>query len=150
MFPTEFDRFTSIVSRVLRVEDVTYGDAKKQFVARYRGRLYSEDSAGAYEQLAAALRPLDVTPLFRKEKDQHVVILLPGIIRPRPSNIWVNVALFILTLLSVLIAGVYYTLGGEYAGPADPSLAQLLPYLIRSLGGGLAFTVSILAILLAH
>ncbi|HSF83571.1 MAG TPA: site-2 protease family protein [Anaerolineales bacterium] len=150
MFPTEFDRLNSIVSRMLRIDDVTHGDAKKQYVARYRGRLYNEDTAAAYEQLAAALRPMEITPLFRKEKDQHVVILLSGIVRPRPSNIWVNVVLFLLTLVSVIIAGVYYTLAGVYEGPANPSLQQLFPYLVRSLGGGLAFAASILAILLAH
>ena len=150
MIPTEYERLTSIVSRVLRVEDVTQGDAKKQYVARYRGRLYSDDSAAAYEQLAAALRPLELTPLFRKEKDQHVVVLLHGVVRPKPSNAWVNLVLFILTVISVLIAGVYYTLMGEYDGPLNPTLHQLLPYLLRSLGGGLAFTASILGILLAH
>ncbi len=150
MLPTEIDQLTSVVSRVLQVEDVTYGDSKKQYMARYRGRLYSQDTAEAYEQLSTALRSYEITPLFRMDKDRHVVILLSGIVRPKPSNAWVNLVLFILTVLSVLIAGVYYTMGGVYQGPVNPSLQQLLPYLLRSLGGGLAFTVSLLAILLAH
>ncbi|UCH60068.1 MAG: site-2 protease family protein [Anaerolineales bacterium] len=150
MYSAEIDQLTSVVSRVLRVEDVTYGDSKKQYVARYRGRLHNEDTAQAYEQLSTALRPYEITPLFRKEKDQHVVILLSGIVRPKPSNAWVNLVLFILTVLSVLIAGVYYTLGGTYDGPSNPSFQQLLPYVLKSLGGGVAFATSILAILLAH
>lgn len=146
----EFDNFTSIVSRVLRIEAVTHGDQKKQYIARYRGHLLNEDSAAAYDQLVNELRPLDITPLFRQEKDQDVVILLSGVIAPNPSRVWVNILLFVLTLLSVFFAGVYYTLGGVYDGPPSPGLGELLPYVQASLGGGLAFMVSLLAILLAH
>jgi len=150
MYPIESDNLTSIVSRVMRIEDIMHGDPKKQFLMRYRGSLSSEDSAAAYEQLAASLRPYDITPLFRSEKGRHVVILVAGTVNPKPSRVWVNVLLFSLTIFSVLIAGTYYTLGGIYDGPSNPSFAHLIPYIQKSLGGGLAFTVSILAILLAH
>jgi membrane-associated protease RseP (regulator of RpoE activity) len=43
-----------------------------------------------------------------------------------------------------------YTLGGLYAGPTSPTFQTLLPYIKAAIGGGVAFTVSILAILLAH
>jgi membrane-associated protease RseP (regulator of RpoE activity) len=146
----EFDNLTSIVARVLSITDITHGDQKKQYLTRYRGRLLNEDSAAAYDQLADALRPLDITPLFRQEKDQDVVILLSGVIEPSPSRVWVNLLLFVITVFSVFFAGVYYTLGGVYDGPPNPGLQDLLPYVQASLGGGLAFMVSILAILLAH
>jgi len=150
MYPLEPDNLTSIVGRVLKIEDVTRGDPKKDYLARYRGRLYNEDTAAAYDQLADALRPLEVTPLFRKDKDSHVVILTQGVIRPKPSNARVNLILFILTAISVLFAGTYYTLAGNYDGPANPNFRTLLPYFIKSAGGGAAFAVSLLAILLAH
>lgn len=150
MFPTEFDQLTSIVSRVLRVEQITRGDPKKEFLARYVGQLYSEESAAAYDQLASLLRPLNITPLFRKEKGQHVVILLPGVVRPKPSNTWVNLLLFALTVFSVFLAGTYYTLGGNYQGPPNPDFQTLLPYLLQSVDGGLAFAAALLSILLAH
>jgi membrane-associated protease RseP (regulator of RpoE activity) len=150
MYPIEPDALTSIVGRVLKIEDVTRGDPKKDFLARYRGRLYNEDTVAAYDQLAAALRPLDVTPLFRKEKDLHVIILSQGVLRPKPSNSRVNLLLFLLTAISVFWAGTYYTLAGNYDGPANPDLRALWPYFIKSAGGGAAFAVSLLAILLAH
>src|SRR5574341_1479788 len=150
MYPLESDTLTSIVGRVLKIEDVTRGDPKKDYIARYRGCLYNEDSAAAYDQLAEALRPFEITPLFRKEKDSHVVLLTQGVIRPKPSNARVNLILFILTAISVFWAGTYYTLAGNYDGPANPDLRALLPYFIKSAGGGAAFAVSLLAILLAH
>ena len=150
MYPTETESLTPIVSRVLNVEDVTSGDPKKQYLVRYRGQLKNTDTAAAYEQLASALRPYEITPLFRREKGRHVVLLRSGILKPTPSKSWVNVVLFIATVFSVLIAGTIYTLGGIYEGSLNPTSAELLPHVIVSLRGGLAFTVSLLAILLAH
>ena len=150
MYPLESDTLTSIVARVLKIEDITRGDPKKDFIARYSGRLYSEDSAAAYDQLADALRPVEVTPLFRKDQDRHVVILIQGVRRPKPSNTRVNVVLFLLTALSMLYVGTLNNLASVYNGPQNPDFRALLPYLIPSLRAGLAFTISLLAILLAH
>ncbi len=58
MLPSENDTLTSLVSRVMRIEGVTWGDPAKNFVARFQGEFYSEDPAAAYDQLAEALRPL--------------------------------------------------------------------------------------------
>jgi hypothetical protein len=150
MYPSEFETLTSHVSRVMKIDDVTRGGTKDNYIVRYRGQLISDDSAAAYDQLATALRPLDITPLFRGEKGKHVILLLSGVIQPNPSRVWVNIVLFILTLISVFLAGVYYTLGGVYDGPANPGFQDLLPFVRESIGGGLAFTASLLAILLAH
>lgn len=150
MFPTDLDELTRIVSGVFIIEDITRGDGKQGYLVRYRGRLVAEDSAQAYDQLAEALRPHNITPLFRKEKEQQVVLLVQGVIRPEPSKTWVNALLFALTMVSVFIAGTYYTLGSTYQGPPDPSFQALWPYVRSSVGGGLAFMVSLLAILVAH
>ena len=150
MLSTEIDELTTIVSRVFNIEDITQGDGKQNYLVRYRGRLYAEDSAQAYEQLATELRPRDITPLFRKEQDQQVVLLTAGVIHPEPSKTWVNGLLFALTMVSVFIAGALYTFGSEYQGPADLSFQALQPYLSTIIVGGLAFMVSLLAILVAH
>lgn len=150
MFPTDLDELTRIVSGVFIIEDITRGDGKQGYLVRYRGRLVAEDSAQAYDQLAEALRPHNITPLFRKEKEQQVVLLVQGVIRPEPSKTWVNALLFALTMVSVFIAGTYYTLGSTYQGPPNPSFQALWPYVRSSVGGGLAFMVSLLAILVAH
>jgi membrane-associated protease RseP (regulator of RpoE activity) len=150
MVTTDTDQLTPIIARTLRIDDITRGDSGKSYLLRYRGRLYSQDTAGAYDQLASALRPFELTPLFRRENEQHVILLVPGITRLSKPRVWINIALFAATVISVLIAGTIYSLGGSYDGPANPGLADLAPAVISSLGGGLAFTVSLLAILLAH
>lgn len=146
MLSPEFDSYTPIISRFMQIEDITWGDAKKGYLTRYRGRLYQEDTAATYEEVAALLKPLEITPLFRLEEGRHVVLLVKGVIRPNPSNPKVNALLFFLTLISVLFAGAIYV----YDGPADLELPQLLLYLFGHLGTGLPFAISLIAILGAH
>ena len=146
----DLESLNALVARVMHVDDVTLGTEKLGYLVRYRGQLSSEDTVAAYDRLAADLRPLNITPLFRKEKEQHVILLTYGIVRPQPSKTWVNILLFALTVISVFLAGLLFTLNTTYEGPANPGFQMLLPYVGVSLGGALAFTVSLLAILLAH
>lgn len=148
VFPTlpEEDRLTPLVRRYLAIEDTTWGDPRQGWLVRYRGRLYSEDSAAAYDRLAEALRPLNITPLFRLENGQHVIILLAGTIQPRPANVIWNLVMFGLTVLSVLFAGAL----SAYEGPVTSDAGQLLRNVLANLHKGIPFAVSLLAILLAH
>jgi len=149
MFPTETENLTAIVDRFLSIQDITYGDARQGYLVRYRGKLRM-DSAQAYDQMAGLLRPLGITPLFRKEQDQHSILLVSGVVSPKPSKAWVSLLLMALTFLSVILAGVIYTLGSVMEGASPTSLSEWVPYILKSLGGGLAFAASLLAILLAH
>ena len=101
----EFSRFDALVGRVLTIQDVTIGNPGKDFIVRYRGQLRMEDSAAAYDLLAGQLAPFGVTPLFRWDEDRHAIILVPGKPKPAPANPVVNLAMFILTLLSVAFVG---------------------------------------------
>jgi Zn-dependent protease len=134
-----------LVSRVFRYDDITLGDPNKGYFLRYRGMLLG-DSVDAYDQLAKAMQPYDITPLFRLEEGRQVILLVRGTIHPKPSKVWVNILLFVLTLLSVLFVGAL----SSYEGPLpQDSLGQLLA-LITHLWVGWPFAVSLLAILLAH
>src|SRR5512146_2711176 len=103
----EIDLFTSHVSRIFRIEDVTAGNPK-EWIARYRGYLLSEDTVAAYDQLAEALRPYNITPLFRKEQGgKQVIFLVQSLPAPRPSSrLYLNIILFIVTVLGVMATGV--------------------------------------------
>jgi membrane-associated protease RseP (regulator of RpoE activity) len=71
---------------------------------------------------------------------------LEGIVKPKASNPWINLILFLLTGISVIFAGTLF----EYRGPLSTDLNQVLPHLIPTLYRGMAFAASLLAILLAH
>jgi hypothetical protein len=148
-YTTIADPYTSIVARYMQVEDITQGGARQEYLARYRGSILG-DTEEAYDQLSAALRPLNVTPMFRKEKKQHVVYLVSGVLHPRPSRVWVNVLLFGLTVLSMLFAGTFFYLPSHIQGAFSLEPGVLLPSLLPALGDGFIFAASLLAILLAH
>jgi len=140
----ETEVLNSLVARVFRADDVTLGEPARGLIARYRGHLLTEDSVAAYDQLAASLQPYEITPLFRVDKGQQVVYLVPKKPDPKPARISVNIILFILTVLSVLLVG------GQPQGtmPSDPT-AQAL-YLLRTLLSGWPYALSLMSILVAH
>lgn len=165
--PIDTDRLTALVGRVLRISDITLGDDRRaNYLVRYRGQLYGE-AAEAYDQLAAALRPLDITPMFRNTSDEksgrdkakqsvagdvnlrsdpHTILLMRGVIRPKASNPWINVILFVLTLASMVFTGALFA----YKGPANPGLDDLWRGILNNLDMGAAFAISLLAILTTH
>ena len=142
---TEIETLTPIVARVMSIEDVTTGDPQKDYLVRYRGKIYG-DTAEAYDLLADQLRPFQLTPMFRLDKDRHAVLLLPGIIEPKPANPVVNLILFVLTLLSVILSGALFASDSLNA----TNTKDLLLEVWRSLPSGIPFAISLLAILGAH
>lgn len=142
---SQADPYLQLVKQVFRIEEVTWGNEKQNFLVRYRGKLLL-DSQEAYLQLSQGLQNLDVTPLFRLEDDGEIIVLLKGIVKPKPSNPWINLILFIFTGISVIFAATLF----EYRGPLTTDLNELLPHLLPTLYRGIAFAASLLAILLAH
>jgi len=145
MIPDAMNAYTPLVARVLKIQDITQGELKSNYLVRYRGTLYL-DAAQAYDQLAADLKPMDITPLFRSENAQAVVLLMPGTINPTASNPWVNVLMFALTLFSVLYAGAL----SASAATGEESLLEYFLLPLSNLKAGIPFAASLLAILLAH
>jgi membrane-associated protease RseP (regulator of RpoE activity) len=131
------------VERIFVVEDITIGDQKDGYITRYRGHLRSADSEQAYAQLSEQLRPIGQTPLFRIENDRHAILIIDGIQNPKESNPWINLLLFILTILSVLVTGAMYGIDQPFTGGIGKSIVSVFV-------NGWPFALSMLAILAAH
>lgn len=142
----EIDFLNNQVSRIFRVEDITVGEPK-EWIARYRGRLLGEDTVAAYDQLAGALRPYNITPLFRKERgDRQLIYLVPSLPVPRlTSRIYVNVILFVVTVFSMMLMGV--DVPPEAIAGSDVSTIQ---FLFQHIFTGWPFALSMMGILFAH
>jgi len=141
----ELDVLTGFVSRIFRVEDVTAGEPK-EWIVRYRGRLITDDTVAAYDQLAESVRPYNITPLFRKEPgDKQVIFLVQSPIIPRfGSRIYINIILFIITLFSIMLMGVDIPPGVVADGSGT------IPYLFLHIFSGWPFALSMMGILFAH
>ena len=142
----EIDLLTHHVSKIFRIEDVTAGDPR-EWIARYRGRLLSEDTVAAYDQLADAVRGHNLTPLFRKGEDgKHVIFLVQSLVPPKLSpRPTINIILFVLTILSVMLTGVDIP---PEAMPTDGSFP--LSAFLRYIFTGWPFALSMVGILFAH
>ncbi|HZU87384.1 MAG TPA: hypothetical protein VFF78_07860, partial [Anaerolineaceae bacterium] len=138
-----YDLLAALVGRHLKIEDVTLGGREQNYLVRYRGRFYSEDTAATYDELAQALKPYGFTPLFRWDDGRHAVMLVQKIPQPSPSNPRTNLIMFILTLIAVLWTGGVTNL----QGPLPENPLQAIGALISA---GWPFALSLLAILGAH
>jgi membrane-associated protease RseP (regulator of RpoE activity) len=140
----DLDLLSSQVSRIFRIDDVTAGNPR-EWIARYRGQLLSDDSVAAYDQLAEAMRPYNITPLFRKEEDgRQMIFLVPAIQFPRPpARAVINIILFILTILSMMLTG-------ADVPPDVVSQDNSIFVLFRYIFTGWPFAASMMGILFAH
>lgn len=137
------DSIDALIRRIFSIQDVTLGTAQQPYLYRFRGHLLTEDSATAYEQLSEALKSFHLTPLFRIENGQHVILLIRELPPAKGGKPAVNLLMFLLTLLSVLFAGGYFNQSEPL--PSEPLQAMLA--LVKT---GWPFAVSILAILGVH
>lgn len=136
------ERAEAAVRRIMAVEDTTLGNERQNYLVRYRGQLYAEDSAAAYDQLAESVKPLGLTPMFRMDEDRHSVLLVTGVKNPSPSNPRVNLIFFVLTLLSVWFTGGIMSVESLSSNWWD----NIVQFIVK----GWPFTLSMIAILGAH
>ncbi len=142
----ENDQITPIVADYFSIEQVIWARPKQPFVVRYRGQLKTDDSAKAHAAMTAALKPHRMLPIFAEEGRDQIVQIVDRLPEPAPANPWVNLILFLITLLSVVFAGVLYS----YEGPAPVDTVGWVNLLVNNFTVGLPFAISLLAILLAH
>lgn len=136
----------ALVARVFRIDDLTLGETGSEYHVRYRGQL-THASIQAYDQLAAALRPYQLTPLFRPGAEgEQVILLIRSLPEPKPSNPWINLGLFLLTVVSVVWTGTTFIDPAELAAAGSPLQTAWLSLKL----GGFPFALSLLSILLAH
>jgi membrane-associated protease RseP (regulator of RpoE activity) len=143
--PVDLAAITQHVKQVFDIESVTAGGAKQGYRARYTGHLTAADSEAAYDQLAEAVKPMGLTPLFREADGQQMIILVDQLQEGEIGPVWVNILLFVLTILSVMFTGAQFA-ATEMTSPFQLSFTGFLGYLLK----GLPFAVSLLGILLAH
>ncbi len=119
-----------------------------RLTAAFEGRLLI-DSEAAYAQLDEAFKPINHIPLFRVENGKQIIYAVSGRVVVRPRPIWLNVVLFIATVISVLMLGTIQAINEI----ADGSEAIAQPYIDNfwlELWRGLPYAVCILLILGAH
>jgi membrane-associated protease RseP (regulator of RpoE activity) len=108
-----------------------------------RGRLLTS-AEHVYRPLRSRLEQLGYTPFLRRADDGIQLIAMPGVIERRPQRWRLNLALFLITVLSVLATGALNEFG---------TLGLPLSDLLRNpslLALGIPFAATLLGILFTH
>jgi len=137
------DALDALIRRIFFIESVTEGDGKGGFLFRYTGKLNTNDSLKAYDQLVEWLKPYNLTALFREEDGKHLIFIIPPLPTAKTSNPKVNLVLFILTLISVMLSGALF-------GMTENLPTNGLQAALQVAQTGWPFAVALLAILGAH
>ncbi len=118
-------------------------------IISFRGRVY-DDPETAFERISARFAAHGYTASLRDAPDgNHEVIAVKGVLERKPGRIWLNVVLFLATLVSVLYIGAGYAL--QDAGMLEnPDSAAVLLMPLTHLHWGLPFAGTLMGILLAH
>jgi membrane-associated protease RseP (regulator of RpoE activity) len=107
------------------------------------------DTEEAFEQISRRFADVGYTAWLRNwSEGGHEVLATKGTFEGRPGRIWVNVALFLATAISVLYIGALNALDPSMVESASGPMLLILPliYIYR----GIPFAATLLGILLAH
>jgi len=119
-------------------------------VIAFRGRV-NGDTETAFEQITRRFAAHDYTAMLQdRPGGGHEVVAVKGAIGRKTGRVWVNVALFLVTLFSVLYIGAGYGMQDAGVAVADPESLESLTLPLAYLWLGLPFAGTLLAILLAH
>jgi membrane-associated protease RseP (regulator of RpoE activity) len=115
----------------------------------FRGQVRG-DTEAAFERMTERFATHGYTVSLRQPQEgTHEVVAIKGKAERKPGRTWVNVLLFLVTLLSVLYIGAGYALqdAGMIENPESPEV-MLMP--LTHLHWGIPFAAALLGILLAH
>jgi membrane-associated protease RseP (regulator of RpoE activity) len=143
-------RLLTDVMRIDQHEILRQPDEAIAFRGQVRG-----DTEEAFEQISQRFADADYTAWLRDWGDGgHEVVVTKGIIENKPGRIWLNVVLFIATILGVLYSGTVYTLNyNDMFEPVETVAGYLNVLLVMPLANlhlGIPFAATLLGILLTH
>lgn len=132
--PTIVDRLRGQLRDVMAVERVEAVPGQERVIAFY-GRLY-DNAEAAFERLYDRFTALGYTAMLSKVGPElYRVLAVPGVVRQRALRPWVNLLLFLATILTTMLAGI----------SPEPDPGNPLWYI-----SGLPFALALMFILLSH
>jgi membrane-associated protease RseP (regulator of RpoE activity) len=145
-------RLRRALADVMNIEDWAIRRRPDEVIS-FLGSVHG-DTESAFDHIEEQFAKLGYTARLNERPDgKHEVHAIKGLVEKKGSRIWVNVVLFVATVLSVLYIGartdLVYT--GAFDGLAGSELDRavlLMP--LRNLQRGIPFAATLLAILVTH
>jgi membrane-associated protease RseP (regulator of RpoE activity) len=101
-----------------------------------------------FDELRQRFEQLGFTPMVREQDGQIVLIAMPMVFDPKPSNWRTNLALVVLTIFSTLLVAAAAEIANEVEG--DLGAFELYWLSVQNLWRGIPYSASIMLILGAH
>ncbi len=145
---TRIQRLRRPLSRLMRVEEYEIVKPPDRLIA-FRGAIVG-DTGAAFDRMSEAFEAQGYTAMLRHADDErYEVLAIQGVHDSAPSNPWINVALFLATLVTVLFVGAASAVQyAELIHGGEPVLD--LMSILSQLHRGIPFAAALLGILLAH
>lgn len=134
--PLAVDKLRAALRSLMYIEEVRVLTNEPKPPVQFAGRLVDGDQDAIFEEIVQRFAALGYTPLLTKAEDEHRLQALPAVADSKTGKPWVNILLFVLTLLSTLFIGAFH----ENVIPTRP----------QDILKGWPFAVTLLAILTAH
>jgi membrane-associated protease RseP (regulator of RpoE activity) len=133
---------------LMRIDEHTVLRSPDAAIA-FRGQVYG-DTETAFQHMTQRFATHGYTVSLRDQpKGGHEVIAVKGVMERKPGRTWLNVVLFLATLLSVLYIGTLYALQDANM-LTDPNSPDIFAMVLTHLHWGIPFAATLLGILLAH
>lgn len=142
---TYIQEFLQEVNKVMRIDSYALGGSDQNYEVRFQGML-TTDSEVAYDHLDPLFSSKGLLLKLREEEGAQVILGVHNPIPSSDSNPWVNLGLFLITLVSVVIVGMFYAasyVGIDFSG-------GVLSFIQQTITNGSLYALSLLSILLAH
>ena len=121
------------------VDSYTLDRPEKGFIL-FRGQFLS-DLTDSFDRLHSRFESVGFTPMVRKQEGAVVLIAMPIVFEPTPSNWYINLGLFIATFVTTLFIGALSEMGAQEIQRQFTAADLLL---------GLPYCLSLMLILGAH
>lgn len=142
------DRLRQVLSPHMEIEEYEILEPPQSAVA-FRGRVLG-DTGAAFDTFSRAFEAEGYTAMLRPGEDgTHRVVAVQGVQDDEPPNAWVNLGLFLATLLTVLFIGAANAL--QYAEQFQgQEVSYDLLSILSNLHRGIPFAGALMGILVAH
>ncbi len=142
--PATLERLRRQLTDLMRVEEYEIIESPEALIA-FRGQVIG-DTESAFERMTQRFANYGYTALLRdRPGGGHEILAAQSTMERKPPRPWLNVVLFLATLLSVLYIGAANMLG--YAGLIEELDLRMV---LTHLHWGIPFAGTLLSILLAH
>jgi len=130
------EKLRAALHALMQIEEVRVLSNAAKPPVQFAGQLAAGDQDVIFDEIVRRFAALGYTPLLTMDEGEHRLQALPMVADKKTGKPWINILLFVLTLLSTLFVGAFHE--------------NVIPQRFQDIWKGWPFALTLLAILTAH